>query len=236
MSVAELDFEHRVHLQEWMDEPCTYDDFRECLHDLAQVNTVTFARRPTLQWLRRLPRTCAPLHIVDVGCGGGDTLRHIEGHARRWRLPVRLTGIDLNPYAARAAREFTPKSSAIEWVTGDAFSYAPDVPVDAVISSLFTHHLPNEEIVRFLQWMTATARVGWLINDLHRERLPYLAFSALARVARWHRFVQHDGPVSIRRSFREADWRAYLQEAGLARSGVQVEAMWPARLCVSWMR
>ena len=234
--LAELDFEHRAHLDEWMDQPCSYQDFRQCLRDLARVNTVTLARRPTLRWLRQVPRGGAPLHIVDVGCGGGDTLRHIEQQARRWGVPVRLTGIDLNPYAARAAREFTPALSAIEWVTGDAFSYVPEVPVDVVISSLFTHHLPVAEIVRFLRWMSATARIGWFINDLHRQRKPYFAFTALAWAARWHRFVQHDGPVSIRRSFREADWRAYLQEAGLGDAGVRVTAVWPARLCVSWLR
>ncbi len=236
MPRTDLDFQHRAYLDEWMDEPCSYEDFRDCLRDLQQVNTVTFARRATLQWLRQLPRGKNPLHIVDVGCGGGDALRHIEQAAKQWDLSVRLTGIDLNPHAAHAAREFTPTGSSIEWVTGDAFSHRPGVAVDAVISSLFTHHLPNAEIVHFLQWMTETARVGWFINDLHRDRMPYYAFAALARVARWHRFVQHDGPVSIRRAFRAADWHAYLRLAGLADAGIAVEPVWPARLCVSWLR
>lgn len=219
-----------------MDEPCSYEDFRDCLRDLQRVNTVTLARRATLQWLRQLPRGSAPLHIVDVGCGGGDTLRHIERAAKRWDVTVRLTGIDLNPHAARAAREFTPPGSAITWVTGDAFSYQPNVPTDVVLSSLFTHHLPDAEIVRFLSWMTETARVGWFINDLHREAMPYRAFGMLARLMRWHRFVQHDGPVSIRRAFRPADWQRYLGEAGLGSIGAAVQPVWPARLCVSWLR
>ena len=236
MPPTELDFEHRAHLSEWMDEPCTYEDFRDCLRDLQQVNTLTFARRGTMQWLQQLPRGSGPLHIVDVGCGGGDTLRHIERAAKQWSMPVRLTGIDLNPYAARAATEFTPAGSAIHRVTGDAFSYQPEAPVDVVISSLFTHHLPDAEIVHFLNWMTETARVGWFVNDLYRARMPYRAFAALSKVARWHRFVQHDGPVSIRRAFREGDWQAYLQAAGLEGIGAEIQPVWPARLCVSWLR
>ena len=227
-----MDFTSRAHLSEWMDEPCSYEDFRACLQDLAQVNRFTFAYRPTLHWLQNFAAT-GSLHIVDVGCGGGDMLRQIERWAKRKGVAVRLTGIDLNPYAARAAREKTPPNSAIEWITGDAFSYQPDVPIDCVISSLFTHHLPDDGIVRFLVWMERVATRGWFVNDLHRERAPYLGFQVLSKIMRWHRFVQHDGPVSIRRSFRHADWKAYLDGAGVPLSNVKLQTVRPARLCVS---
>lgn len=228
-----MDFAVRAYLSEWMDEPCSYEDFRACLVDLEQVNRLTLAYRPTLRWLDTFAAPGhEPLHIVDVGCGGGGMLRHIERWAKRKGAAVRLTGIDLNPYAARAAREMTPAASSIEWKTGDAFSYAPPVPVDVVLSSLFTHHLPDAEIVRFLAWMERTARLGWFINDLHRERAPYYGFQLLARVMRWHRFVQHDGPVSIRRAFQPDDWARYLQLADIAPQAVGVQTYRPARLCV----
>lgn len=228
-----MDFAVRAQLSEWMDEPCSYEDFRACLVDLEQVNRLTVAYRPTLRWLDALPRRGnEPLHIVDVGCGGGGMLRQVERWAKRRGVAVRLTGIDLNPYAARAAREMTAGSSTIAWWTGDAFSYAPSAPVDVVISSLFTHHLPDAEIVRFLAWMEGTARRGWFINDLHRERAPYHGFQLLAKVMRWHRFVQHDGPVSIRRAFQPEDWERYLKLAGVALETVRVQTFRPARLCV----
>ena len=163
MPSAELDFTHRAHLSEWMDEPCSYADFRDCLRSLAQVNAVTLAYRPTLQWLRGFPPTL-PLHIVDVGCGGGDMLRHIERWAKREMRQVRLTGVDLNPYAARAAREITPASSRIVWLTGDAFSATLPAPADVVISSLFTHHLEEAEIVKFLRWMEENLRAGMVLS------------------------------------------------------------------------
>jgi len=227
-----MDFSRRAHLSEWMDEPCSYADFRECLRDLEQVNRVVMTYRPTLRWLRQFAG--APektLHIVDVGCGGGDMLRRVEGWALAHDVAVKLTGIDLNPYAAQAAREFTPESSRIEWITGDAFSYEPDVPIDVVISSLFTHHLPDDEIVRFVAWMERVTARGWFINDLHRERMPYYGFRALAELMRWHRFVRHDGPVSIRRSFSPEDWRGYVTAAGVSVDDVRIETVRPARLC-----
>ncbi len=228
-----MDFTERAHLSEWMDDPCSYEDFRDCLRDLAQVNRMTLAYRPTLHWLNSVLQPHAEcVHIVDVGCGGGDMLRHIARWAKQRQVAVRLTGIDLNPHAAHAARELDSGSAGIAWVTGDAFSFHPEIPIGIVVSSLFTHHLPDDEIIQFLQWMERVSRVGWFVNDLHRERLPYYGFRALAAVMRWHRFVQHDAPVSIRRAFPDRDWERYLASAGLPLESVAIETFRPARLCV----
>ncbi len=127
----------------------------------------------------------------------------------------------------------TPASSAIEWVTGDAFSYLPPAPIDYVISSLFTHHLHDLEIVRFVEWMERVTTRGWFVSDLHREHLPYFGFLMLARTMRWHRFIQHDGPVSVRRSFRHEDWHSYLKGARVPLDGVSLLTFRPARLCVA---
>jgi SAM-dependent methyltransferase len=219
-----------------MDEPCSYEDFYECLRDLNRCNRLTLAYRPTLAFLEAVRRRWAggTLHIVDVGCGGGDMLRRVERWARRHRLDVRLVGIDLNPYAARAARKWTAADSAIEWVTGDAYCYAG--PVDVVLSSLFAHHLEDEELVRFVGWMEATARVGWFVNDLVRERVPHDLFGVLAGAMRWHRFVRHDGPVSFRRALREKDWERLLLAAGVDPAAVQLQRWTPGRLCLGRLR
>jgi SAM-dependent methyltransferase len=238
MPSERVDLSRRAILSEWMDEPCTYEEFRDCLRDLAQLNRVTLAHRPTLRFLDGLtsharPANDRPLHVVDVGCGGGDLLRLLEARARRLGWPVVLTGIDLNPFAARAAREFAGADSAIRWVTGDAFSYSPEIPIDCVVSSLFTHHLADSEIVRFLAWMERVTERGWFVNDLYRARFSYYGVQLLAAVAGWHRFVRHDAPVSIRRGFWPADWHGYLAAAGLDDTAVRMPGIGPARLCLA---
>ena len=121
--------------------------------------------RPMLAWLEQLPHGLRdPVHIVDVGSGGGDLLRQIAGWAQRRGIAVQLTGIDLNPYAARAAAESTPKELGITWVTGDALVYRAEKPMDIVVSSVLAHHLEHEEIVALLRWMEATVQVGWFIR------------------------------------------------------------------------
>src|ERR1022692_4075918 len=226
-SSAEIDFRLRVSprdLPELMDGDCSYEDFRGCLRSLEQINRWLLGYRPTLDWLKRLPYGLRdPVHIVDVGSGGGDLLRQIAGWARRRDIAVQLTGIDLNPYAARAAAESTPKELGIAWVTGNVLAYRPEKPVDIVVSSLTAHHLEDEEIVALLRWMEATAQVGWFINDLERSEWSCRMFGWVERMVGGHRFVRHDGPVSFRRGFREEDWVRLLTAAEVPREAVTVE-------------
>src|ERR1700761_7413999 len=104
-SSAEINFRRRVpprDLPELMDGDCSYEDFRSCLRSLEQVNRWLLGYRPTLAWLEQLPREPhRAIHILDVGCGGGDLLRQIASWAQKRATPVILSGIDLNPYAVR---------------------------------------------------------------------------------------------------------------------------------------
>ena len=241
-SAIPLDLSHRPDIAEFpelMDQPCSYEDLRACLHDIARVNVLTHGYAPTFAWLDRfyagLPRQERPIHIVDVGCGFGDMLRRIHLWAKDRGLPVLLTGIDLNPQAVRAAREAT-LPGRITFLTGDAFHFHPPEGIDLVLSSLLTHHLREEEIVEFLQWMESEARMGWFINDLHRQSFPYHAFRLLRRFTTWHPFVKHDGAVSILRSFRREDWARMLHAANIPPDFVELLPTRPARLCVARLR
>lgn len=231
-----LDFSKRAEMTELMDEPCSYEELRACLHDIARVNTLTFAHRPTLSWLDELvrsrPASSGPLRIVDVGCGYGDMLRRIDVWATKRQIAVTLTGIDLNPDAIRAAREASGSHRRIEWCVGDALSDYPAGDTDVVLSTLLTHHLPEVKIVGFLRWMEQTARRGWFINDLHRQAVPYHLFRLWTRFSTLHAFVRHDGPVSIRRSFLHKDWSVLCAAAGIAAEAVSIKTYRPARLCV----
>jgi len=229
-----LDFSRRAELSELMDEPCSRDVLRHCLRDLGRVNRWFLAYRPTLTWLDSLAlRNDRTIHILDAGCGYGDALRRIEGWANARGIPVALTGCDLNPDTIAIAREASPARSRIRWIATDIFSLETTKPIDVVVSSLFTHHLTEPDIVRFVMWMESTAQVGWFINDLSRASVPYRLFKAFAKVAGLHPFVQHDGPVSIARAFVPDDWRRMCTAAGLSPSDTSIQAFTPARLCVS---
>jgi hypothetical protein len=48
-----------------------------------------------------------------------------------------------------------------------------------------------------------------------------------------HPFVQHDGPVSIARSFVPEDWQRMCAAAGLDANDIAIRAFAPAHLCVA---
>ena len=236
-----LDFTRRAELSDFpelMDEPCSREVLRHCLRDLARVNRWFLAYRPTLRWLSSLSLETIgrPVRILDAGCGYGDSLRRIERWANERNIPVELTGCDLNPDTIAIAREASPARSRIRWIATDIFAFRSNNPIDIIVSSLFTHHLTEPDIVRFVSWMETAARIGWFINDLSRASVPYRLFKAFARVANLHPFVQHDGPVSIARAFIQEDWQRMCAAAGLAEADISIQSFTPARLCVARTR
>ena len=201
------------------------------LRDLSAVNTLTRARAPTVQFLRRIARGApdVPLRVLDVGFGDGDMLRRIARWGKRAGVGLHLSGIDLNPGSAPAARARSPDWMAIDYRTGDLFDQPPG-EFDVIVSSLFTHHLTDPQIVHFLRWMERSAARGWFVNDLHRHILARDGFSVLAAAARFHPIVQADGRLSVERSFRRADWVRLLAQAGVP---AQITWHMPFRYCVS---
>lgn len=225
------------------------------VHDLAKVNTLTMARRATLQFLQavfaaRLRAVAAEVHathgairtvsfgpqsfrILDVGFGDGDMLRRIARWVRDRKVKLDLVGIDLNPRSALAANDATPDDLNIDYRTGDYDDLAGE-EWDVILSSLVAHHMTHEQLVAFIRFMDAHAKAGWFINDLHRHGFAFLGFPLLATIMRWHPIVRHDGQLSIARSYRPAEWPAILEEAGV--KGAIVSRKFPFRLCVSKIR
>jgi SAM-dependent methyltransferase len=214
--------------QERMDTDCVdFDDYRRCLRDLSRVNVATLTHRPMLAWLAA--HATGEFSVLDIACGHGDALRKIRARYPR----ARLTGIDLNPWATRAAREATDPAAGIAFINGDAFAYVPERKFDFIITSQFTHHLTDEQVVAFLRWLMENAGRGWFISDLHRHAIAYYGFPLLARLMFWHRFVREDGQISIARSFVRAEWEALLRQAGITEQQAAITWHIPFRLCVA---
>lgn len=201
--------------------------------DLAKVNVVTLAARPTLAFLRRATRPGQRYRLLDVGFGDGDMLRRIAAFGQRKGVAFDLVGVDLNPRSEAAARAHTPAELGIRWVTGDYEDLAGE-SWDLIVSSLVAHHMTHAQLVAFIRFMERHAQHGWLINDLHRHRFAHAGYPLLARVFRWHPIVRHDGTLSIARSYRPGEWPPILAEAGA--SGAEVKRCFPFRLCVERRR
>ena len=103
---------------------------------------------------------------------------------------------------------------------------------DVVLSTLFLHHLEDEQA---LAWLAALGRARpglLLVDDLDRTRrglvLAWLATRLLSRSA----VVHHDGPVSVERAFTAEEAAELASRAGL--QGARVARHWPARWQLAW--
>jgi 2-polyprenyl-3-methyl-5-hydroxy-6-metoxy-1,4-benzoquinol methylase len=234
---VQQDFRSRSHQPEMMDDDAVgFEEFRRCLHDLERVNACTLAYRPTLHWLKRVWRddqSRQPVSILDIGCGGGGMLRKIWQWARRRGSATCLTGVDLNPWSKASAERVTPPDARIQYETSNIFSFDPERRADFIISSLFTHHLSDDEVVTFLRWMDHHATQGWFINDLHRHPVPFFLIRYVTRLLRFSPMVQHDGPVSVARAFTAADWRRLIAAAGIPAARIRINWFFPFRYCVA---
>ena len=224
----------RLIAEELMDDPALDPaTYHAVLHDLAAVNTVTLARRPTLDFLTRAVGERREFSLLDVGFGDGDMLRAIARWARKHGKVARLVGIDLNPRSRVAAAKRTPSDLPVDYRTGDYADLAGE-GFDCIVSSLVAHHMTRAQLVAFLGFMDAEARAGWFVNDLHRHGFAYYGYPLLAHLARWHPIVRHDGRMSIARSYRPEEWPPLLEDADVR--SAKVARVFPFRLCVEKLR
>jgi SAM-dependent methyltransferase len=222
----------RALAEEQMDaEDLSAAEYAAIIGDLAKANWWTMAARPTLSFVKRATKE-RPFRLLDVGFGHGDMLRTIARWAEKRGQTCELVGVDLNPRSEPAARAATPPHLPIRYVTGDYVELAGE-PWDLIVSSLVVHHMTHSQLVAFLRFMDATARMGWLVNDLHRHPVSHFGFPIFATLMRWHRIVKEDGTLSIARSYRPAEWPPILEEAGVS---ARVYRAFPFRLCVEKLR
>ncbi|WP_054589749.1 methyltransferase domain-containing protein [Sphingopyxis macrogoltabida] len=211
--------------------------YARVLADLSRINALTMAPRPTLGFLERVRARGTggrPWRILDVGFGAGDMLARIARWGDRRGVALELAGVDLNPKSAPVAEARLGGRARL--VTGDYRDLAGQ-GWDIILSSLVTHHMTPTQRTGFLRFMEAESARGWLVNDLHRQRLPFMGFPLLAVLALADPIVRRDGQLSVGRSFRRAEWQAMLAAALPESAGAcRIFRSFPYRLCVERIR
>ena len=198
----------------------TGPDWHQALRELKVINTYLGGNKVSIQGLKQLlkkaPVRPEPLIVADIGCGGGDMLQLLADWGRKNRVPMRLYGIDANPHIIAYAKRNTAAYPEIDYLAADIFSEEfTKQQFDIVNCTLFTHHFSDEQLVRMLRSLLRQARLGLVINDLHRHPLAYYSIKLLTRLASRSHMVKHDAPVSVLRSFLRKDWQRILQSAGV---------------------
>ena len=174
------------------------------LRELDILNRITGGHSISLKGIRQLiTDQQKSYHIVDLGCGSGDSLRAIADWARIQKFNVRLTGVDMNADAIDYLKIHCAGYPEISGFTGDYYDYLEhNKTVDIVLCSLFCHHLNNNELLSLFNWFRVEAGVGFVINDLKRNWLAYYSAWIFTRLFNGTKLARNDGPISVLRGFK----------------------------------
>lgn len=170
-------------------------------------------------------------HIVDLGCGGGDTLKHIALWARKHSYRFRLTGIDLSREAIRylkASCTDYPEISALQADYRDVIREGMDA--DIFHCSLFCHHLTDDELKELFRYFRDHAQTGFVVNDLFRSALGYYGSRLLTIIGNGSALSKNDGPVSVLKSFRMDELKQYMNAVSIEH--FQLFRVWLYRILI----
>lgn len=191
---------------------------RDTLDKLGRINKWLGGNRITLEGIKQLLSDCPKdrkYRIIDLGCGHGDLLRRVANYGRKQGYTFELMGLDANRDAIAYAEELSTGYPELSYKCMDIFSDEFKAEqYDLVLSTLFLHHFSEKEIAELLGNLTHSARVGIVVNDLHRNRMAYILFKILGLFIS-NKMIVEDGLTSILRSFKRKELEDYSERLQL---------------------
>ena len=197
--------------------------FRDTLDKLETINRLLGGNVVTLDGVKKLiqdqPKE-KPITIIDLGCGHGDILRDVAKFGRKKGYQFQLIGIDANPDAIEYAEELSKEYPELSFRAIDIFSESfKKLEFDIVLCTLFAHHFKDKELISFFRPTLKNAKLGIVINDLHRHKVAYYLFKLIGLFVK-NRMVKEDGLTSILRAFKRKDLEKISKELN-AKTSIQ---------------
>ncbi|MBP1993922.1 methyltransferase domain-containing protein [Paenibacillus eucommiae] len=202
-------------LKQRAEEPELMDDFtsggrslKEALRQLRWLNRIFGAAGPTLYGVKRLWLAAgkpSQMSILDIGSGSGDVNRILLRWADKHHIDLKIRLADITEEACGEARLLYQHESRIEVIQHDVFELQQGM-ADVITASQFVHHFSSKELPVIVGRMLSASRFGIVINDIHRHWIPWLAVWLVTRMLSRNRYIRHDGPLSVAKGFRLADW------------------------------
>lgn len=185
------------------------------LRFIRRVNALLGYTRATIAHLDQLTRDWPRervLRVLDVATGSADVPEAVQGWSRRRGIKVTCVGLDLHERTLAFAQQLTHRRHPL--VLGDAMRLPfGDASFDIVMTSMFTHHLPDQTVVDVLREMDRVARVGIIVADLVRSRRAHRWISLFTLLA--DPMVRHDARVSVRQAFTPVEMESLAGRAGM---------------------
>lgn len=212
-----MQFRFRSYEKEYLDNSiiATKDLFRT-LVELDIINTYLGGYKASLQGLKDILKTKRPIrNVLDIGFGGGDSIKELSRFADKQKLPLFFYGVDLKDDCIKYAEKNLATLNNKKLICDDYRNIAPALleQIDIIHCSLFLHHLTDEEIISLFAFGRAHQCI-LLANDLHRNWLAYYSIKILTYLFSKSWLVKNDACLSVRRGFKKKELESLLQQAG----------------------
>ncbi|MDO9551651.1 methyltransferase domain-containing protein [Rhodonellum sp.] len=202
----------------------------QTLKELRTINKLLGGNYVTTNGLAKIMgQNPQPNYVVaDIGCGGGDMIRVMADWAKKTKNSCAFIGIDANANTIEMAQNNLRDLPEASFKTQNIFDPAfADEKVDLITCTLFTHHFTDEELILLLNSCKGKAKLGIIINDLHRHPVAYFSIRFLTRLFSRSTMVKHDGPLSVLRGFKRSEWHHILNNSGF--SNFEIRWNWAFR-------
>jgi len=184
------------------------DVLLKTLDQLATINKWLGGNAITLNGIKLLLKQYPvdkPVTIVDLGCGGGDMLRKVADYGKKRGYTFKLIGVDANLHTIAYAEKLSLEYPEISYLHQDVFSEEfREMSYDIVLATLFIHHFKGDQLTDLLRMLQQNARLGIVVNDLHRHAMAYYLFKLLS-ITISNEMVKQDGLTSILRGFKKEE-------------------------------
>ncbi len=217
-------FKHRSNEKELLDETNIQQELLfKNLRELDILNRNTGGHSITLNGIKQLVKDHTKIyHIVDLGCGSGDSLRAIADWARDNNFYVQLTGVDMNADVIEYLRKHCNAHPEITGIVSDYQEFLDrNKSIDIVHCSLFCHHLAEDELIKLFTYFREKVIVGFVINDLQRKWMAYYSAWFFTRLFNGTTLAKNDGPVSVLRAFKVSELKYLLEKANIKNYTIQ---------------
>jgi len=212
--------------------PEIMDDFsiegeilKDALDKIAAINKLLGGNKVTLLGVKELIKNKSKnetVTILDVGCGNGDMLRTLAEYATNNGLKFNLVGIDANQFTIDHAQTLSINYPNITYSCDDIFkNNLKEGSFDIVLCTLTLHHFKDPDILKLLNDFYKTAKLGIVINDLHRSRLAYYLFKVICYLFGLNEMSREDGLVSILRGFKKSDLLLYSRKLNFKKYSIR---------------
>jgi len=188
----------------------------QTLRELNTINKWLGGNQISVRAFEKMARGKREIKVADLGCGGGDIMVAMARVSRKAGQQARFTGIDANAHIVDYAQKHTAEFPEVDYQVVNIFSDDfISQSFDIIHCCLFTHHFTSEELVTLFRQFRKQARVGVIINDLHRHPLAYGSIKVLTNLFSRSHMVRHDAAVSVARGFKRCELEDILHGAGI---------------------